>query len=270
MNNGYKGKDRHFWSRVISILLLIVMLSEEFIGSGNIVMAAGTGETVVTEQSEAEVSETVENADDTEVLFEMEEKREQRAKHYRLSDGSIMAADYGMDIHYQKNGQWENIDNRFVYEAATETDNMNGFSTAEGAVEFKFAPDTSNGEVVRTSDGEYSVSFEFLGEAVYSERSDSINSDTAESISEDIEIEDAVSVGNENALETGISGENTTVPITFVKGDLLNADAAMEVLSGTVAEDSVQIFTEDPSQEIMAVSGLLASADDVTEDSDNV
>lgn len=51
MNNGYKGKDRHFWSRVISILLLIVMLSEEFIGSGNIVMAAGECVIIVTRRN---------------------------------------------------------------------------------------------------------------------------------------------------------------------------------------------------------------------------
>lgn len=117
MSNGYKRKNGRFLSRVISILLLIVMLSEEFLGSGNIVLAAETEETAVIEEEtdagssdSAGAGEAVSEETDTEdldILFEMEGNRDQSSKHYRLSDGSIMAADYGMDIHYQKDGQWE-------------------------------------------------------------------------------------------------------------------------------------------------------------------
>ena len=93
------------------------------------------------------------NTEGLDILFEVEENRDRTSKHYRLSDGTIMAADYGMDVHYEKDGEWKDIDNRFVYEAPTAADPMEGFSTAEGNVKFKFAPDTGDGEVVRAAAG---------------------------------------------------------------------------------------------------------------------
>ena len=54
--------------------------------------------------------------------IEVEDNRDRTSKHFRLSDGTIMAADYGMDVHYEKDGAWKDIDNRLIYEAPTAAD----------------------------------------------------------------------------------------------------------------------------------------------------
>jgi hypothetical protein len=97
------------------------------------------------------------------VLFEMEELREQTTKQYRLSDGTILAAQYGMDVHYEnEDGEWSEIDNRFLYKVAETEDDFSGYSTAEGKVEYKFAPQSGEGEIIRLTEGDYTVGFELM------------------------------------------------------------------------------------------------------------
>ena len=102
----------------------------------------GNLESNLTEEMQEEfLQDTSTNEDTAQVLFEMEELREQSAKQFRLSDGSILAAQYGMDVHYEaEEGEWKEIDNRFLYEAAEDENDFAGYKSAEGAVEFKFAP----------------------------------------------------------------------------------------------------------------------------------
>lgn len=269
--NYYQDNKTHFWIRIISILLVMMLISEKFLGSGSIVLAAQQNETVTIEESDTEnkggvtteelISEgyTSENLD---ILFELKENREQSTKHYRLSDGSIMAADYGMDIHYQKNGEWADIDNRFVYEAPSVNDSMEGFATSEGDVKFKFAPDAVNGDVVKVSIDDYAVGFEFLGEAT-----------TDSEISEEDTLEGELSVQSEMIQENdtaNISEDDTdtqnleiveqenSVPISFIKGDILNIEVAEEALSGTTAEASLDVFSVGEEHEITAIAGLLS------------
>ena len=45
-------------------------------------------------------------------MFELTDRREQNVKHFRLSDGSIVAAQYASPIHEQdESGEWQDIDN---------------------------------------------------------------------------------------------------------------------------------------------------------------
>ena len=170
--------------RIVAALLASVLLFTD--------CASGFAAETNTEQNETEIrketteSETAEemqeevqqdtSADEepSQVLFELEELREQSAKQFRLSDGSILAAQYGMDVHYEsEDGEWKEIDNRFLYEAAENEEDFEGYRSAEGAVEFKFAPQVQEGELVKITHEDYEVGFELLPPAEDIEENDS-------------------------------------------------------------------------------------------------
>ena len=55
--------------------------------------------------TDAELEGVREEGSEAYVLSEIESKREPNAKYYRMSDGSIMAAQYSEPVHYEKDGQ---------------------------------------------------------------------------------------------------------------------------------------------------------------------
>ena len=46
-------------------------------------------------------------------------KREEGAKHFRLSDGLVLAAAYSEPVHFDENGTWVEIDNRLARETVS-------------------------------------------------------------------------------------------------------------------------------------------------------
>ncbi len=52
--------------------------------------------------------------DTAEIQYEVEENRTEYTKHFRLTDGSYIAASYNEPVHYEKNGKWAEIDNTLV------------------------------------------------------------------------------------------------------------------------------------------------------------
>ena len=219
---------RQFLKRIASLALVGTLLTESVQAAGVVVLGAppdameeGTQEVLLEEMPE----EGTEDAKELEILFEMEENREQDSKHYRLSDGSIMAAGYGMDVHYEKDGHWEDIDNRFVYEPASEEDPMEGFATAQSGDEFRFAPDTSGSSVARISGDGYEASFGFLG------------------VPQDGAAGNARNRSKEEESPSGIG----TVPLTFIKGAVLNMEEAEESLAGEESSVCLLALEEDGS-----------------------
>ena len=99
---------------------------------------------------------------------------------------------------------------------------LKGFSSAgaaEGAVEFKFAPQVQEGELVKITQGEYSVGFE-LQSPVSVETYDLRNGET---------IGDA---------------ETSRTPITFLQGDVLNEEEIPQELLAMPAMMSLKEETE--------------------------
>lgn len=52
-----------------------------------------------------------ETGEDRTILGELDDQRDEYEKHFRLSDGSNMAVSYPIPVHYEENGEWEDIDN---------------------------------------------------------------------------------------------------------------------------------------------------------------
>ena len=92
--------------RIISFLLVFVLLVQT---SGFLeIHASATNTSVINESTPTLVSEP-------EIIGEDISKREESAKHYKMSDGSWLAASYPGPVHYQaENGAWLEIDNTLV------------------------------------------------------------------------------------------------------------------------------------------------------------
>ncbi len=70
----------------------------------------------------------VENADSAEILYEVEEKRDEFTKVYKKTDGSYTAIVSKEPLHYLYNGVWEEIDNSLSSDGNTFTNASNIFN----------------------------------------------------------------------------------------------------------------------------------------------
>ena len=48
----------------------------------------------------------------TRILREVPEKRERNVKHFQMKEKGTAAAVYAVPVHYEENGNWQEIDNR--------------------------------------------------------------------------------------------------------------------------------------------------------------
>lgn len=109
--------------RLLSMLLSLVLVLELVPVSawaaedGSTDLSSGTAETTGIEVAEGEASETV--------LGEVDGLREESQKHFRMADGSFLAVDYGMPVHFSsgldEDGEpiWEEIDNTLLLQPET-------------------------------------------------------------------------------------------------------------------------------------------------------
>jgi len=93
--------------RVCSMLLVVVMLA-------NMLPTQALGEqfreALQSDSFTTNQTGTISPKEIT-VVGEITEKRSEYVKEYLLSDGTRMAAVYADPVHYEKDGQWEEIDN---------------------------------------------------------------------------------------------------------------------------------------------------------------
>lgn len=87
------------------------------------------------------------------IIGEEESLREPGIKHFRLSDGSFMVADYGMPVHYEaEDGTLKDIDNTLI---RTER----GYEPVASALDIVLPDDLAVGEGARLDDGEHPISW---------------------------------------------------------------------------------------------------------------
>ena len=113
------------------------------------------GNVDTTAQSE-QVEQITDKSIAPDALFELTDRREQSVKHFRLSDGSIVAAQYATPIHEQdENGEWQNIDN-------TLGESGNEYATSNAKI--KFAKKiTGNQNLFTLHDGKYKITMSLDG-----------------------------------------------------------------------------------------------------------
>lgn len=114
----------------------------------------------------AEQAEAMDEADDGEmepyILQELEEYRTIDTKQFLMSDNTIQAVMYNEPVHYEENGEWEDLDNSLEYQKSTNEDDFNGYKTKNGSFDVKFAKNANSDKLVTISEGKYNLSWNLL------------------------------------------------------------------------------------------------------------
>jgi RHS repeat-associated core domain len=123
---------RNFFKKGIIYILLIAVTINSF----PIYVLAN----MLTESKFKElVEEKLDINDEVRVVNEIEEKRKENEKHYLMSDGTMMAAIYSDNVHYEKNGKYIDIDNTLV---TTEK----GYTLKNSKMDVVFNKESKSGE----------------------------------------------------------------------------------------------------------------------------
>ncbi len=141
--------------RLVSLLLSLALI---IVGLPLTVFAEGISELV---ENASSVDKNAESSDQevADILtdsFEVTELREETVKHFRTEDGSYVAAQYDMPVHYlDDNGKWQDIDN-------TLSESGSEYSTRDAKVKFAkkitgneslFTLHDGNGKITMSLDG---------------------------------------------------------------------------------------------------------------------
>lgn len=148
--------------------------------------------------------------------FEVVELRDESVKHFRLEDGSYVAAQYDAPVHYlDENGEWQDIDNSL-------SDNGSEYSTANARI--KFAKKiTGNENLFTLHDGNYKITMS-LDNAVKKAQGKITNAE------DDPE--------NESKLQKMMMLENLTSEIIY-EDILTNVDLQYVINSGNIKENLI-------------------------------
>ncbi len=190
-------RTRMSWKQILCILLAIIFVTQLVPAP---VLAEMVSDTTVSDAQELKLSaDTVvatKEAEPATILGEVEELREENVKHFRLSDGSFVAAQYAEPVHYQDaDGDWQDIDNTLNLQKIGDDQE---YTAQMGKVTKRFAKDLSEDMLFEISYEDYSVGMSLI-------RSDIAISHPIEdsSISADAEISSAVENNNvSSATET--------------------------------------------------------------------
>lgn len=107
-------------------------------------------------ENEETIEETINSAqaisNELYVLEEDATLREENAKHFKLSDGTMKAASYAQAVHYKdENGNWIDIDNSLTLSGSE-------YATSNKQ-EIKFANKSGSNGLISIKDGEYKIDF---------------------------------------------------------------------------------------------------------------
>ncbi len=153
--NQYKGVHKlglGTLSVFLSILMIVYLIPLSVYADLAPTIEGNQDTTTQTEQTEQITEESI--APDA--MFELTDRREQNVKHFRLSDGSIVAAQYATSIHEQdENGEWQDIDN-------TLGDSGNEYATPNARVKFT-KKITGNENLFTLHDGKYKITMSLDG-----------------------------------------------------------------------------------------------------------
>lgn len=174
---------------------------------------------------------TTENVVDApaEVVGEILEQREENRKEFLLTDGTRQVVIYPAAVHYQKDGYWEEIDNRLLPSAAQDGETVYRNAAGMWNVSVPAELNTANGITVSRSG--YSLSFYLTGQLY--EDDGAISESGSGYIGEELPGEDMICVpADESAAEV------SSIASTLADEGQLQPEAALNnQRSETVYQD---------------------------------
>ncbi len=142
---GYKTK---IFSLILALLIIFYILPLPILAETDFT----DGENAINEQTSAEIP----SADTDVEVIELQELRTESVKHFKLGDGSYIAASYNIPVHYMDDdGKWQDINNRLA-EASGE------YSTSDARIKF-VKKISGNDELFTLHDGNKKITMGLVG-----------------------------------------------------------------------------------------------------------
>ena len=111
------------------------------------------------------IGETVEEYEDeenhAELLYEDTSKRDEKTKHFRMSDGTYQAVMYEMPVHIEQNGEWLDYNNTLI-EVVSKDSSERELTNTFGDYSVRLSKRTNNDDLVSFSKDGYDVSWHFV------------------------------------------------------------------------------------------------------------
>lgn len=198
--------------------------------------------------------ETAQKQQSAKVIGEETNLRGETQKHFRMNDGSFIAVDYGMPVHYTTDGgnSWTEIDNTLalMQANASQATKMAGqtsvasYVAENGDIATGFAADLRDGYLFSSKTGDYSLSMS-LSDKVFFGEVRSLDSETAEVNTAEVTPDETESSDEAEAVETvgtTLETENAeTVETTAETETVETADAAAETTEATDETETAAI-----------------------------
>lgn len=243
----WNGMSNSIWRKVLSLALVLVLIFQMMPVSAFADDDAINSSEDVPENTSADYELSAEGQQEVYVTNEITELRDEREKHFRLSDGSFAAVEYEYPVHFQTaDGSWEEIDNTLSLSASEQA-----YIAQAGAVEKSFAASLDEDYLLRMSYDGCTVELSLLES----------DSDTAEiqPIEEPVETEETTLPVEEPAEESAEASDSIII-ITGGEEEELpeEEDSGIIVLSSAITiegEDSSAEVPSEETEEVILIDG---------------
>ena len=234
--------------RMFAFILVIVMMLEmgpmQVFATGIETTPETAGTTISEETASAEATEVPE----VYIEGEVTELRSEYEKHYRLTDGSFMAVQYQVPVHYEDDGQWVDIDN--TLEPVTMFSGDTVYQAVNGENVQAFATDLSDGTIMTMATDDHMISmsiwtYDSVEEAVGEDEFE--NSDVGEDDTVETEPEATQESVPEEPADSAEATEESN-PDNDLVGNVALAEEEWTVMAD-VSLDAAENIQEDAAVE---------------------
>lgn len=185
-------------SRILSFLVVLALLAQ-------LIPVQTLAEESEPLQAEAIASTTLTTEKETAIVEEITEKRTEYTKQFRLNNGLFMAVVYPEAIHYEKDGQWQDIDNTLKLSGSAYTNTASSWSVS-------LPQQLSKDQAVSVSKDGHTLRFRMAGELLSSSE---LSTASLESTEQTFGVQEAqTSPGQVQQIDLGQAKENTDYPET--------------------------------------------------------
>ena len=190
------------------------------------------------------VSETVEEA---EIIGEIETLREEDTKYFLTDKGTTIMAQYGVPVHFEEDGKWEEFDN-----SLSDSEDGADLENKKSKIKIKLSKKSNGSKLVSLKEGNYGISWNF-------KNANKVDAEIVKAESEETDDKTAVKNAMSSAIYKGIFN-NTDIEYIIsgnsVKENIIlnSADAPTEYVyefkaNGLIAEKTedgnIRFYSED-------------------------
>lgn len=210
---------------IVSLIIGLIPNAVKAEGSNS-----GTSDTEEVNNITNEFGETI-LTEKPKVLCELVEEREEKVKHFLMSNHSVQVVMYSEPVHYIEDGEWKDIDSTLTFEEAQHPEDFSGYINKQGDFSVKIAENSSEEKLVQIVNKDYNLGFQLVSEEIDSGENisgENVSDETAETLQED---EEDNTISNANSIE--LIEENT-----------VNTETITEIGSNQTAEDNIEIDSQ--------------------------